>query len=352
MPLTDPLGRPVNPNAVKVAILLPLTGQGGDLGPAMLNAAQMAVLDRGGPQFELMPRDTRGTPDGAAEAARSAVAEGAQLILGPLFSPEVGPAARVAAERGINVVAFTTDATVAGGNAFVMGILPGDQVERVVRYGVGRGLTRYGLLGPNTPYGTTVLAALQSATARHGATLTQSQLYDPNGRDIANVVQTLGSSRGAFDALMLPDTGARLRVVAPLLPYSSVQAQILGTGQWDESNVGTEPGLVGAWFAAPQPELRADFQRRYQANFGSQPPRLASLAYDAVALAAVLSQGPGASSFDRAMLTDPSGFAGIDGIFRFNQNGVSERGLAVLEVTGDGSRVIDPAPQSFAGPGF
>ncbi len=351
--MTDALGRPVNADTVRVALLVPLSGPGSDLGPALVNAAQMAVLDLGGPNFQLMPRDAGSTPESAGAAAQAALAEGAQLILGPLFSPTVGPVGRAAAARGVNVVAFSTDPSVAGGNVFLMGIMPADQVDRVVRYGVGHGRSRYAVLAPNTAYGQTIIAAMQTAAARHGARMTQAQTYDANGADYGEAVRTLSQSQGGFDALMLPDVGSRLRIVAPLVAhYGANSVQLLGTGQWDDGNVGAESALVGAWFAAPDPALRADFQRRYQSNFGQSPPRLATLAYDAVALAAVLARTPGVAPFDRSLLTDPSGFAGIDGIFRFGPTNIAERGLAVLEVTRDGSRMIDPGPSSFSTPGF
>ena len=354
-PITDRLGRPVDPNAIKVAILLPLTGPAEDIGPAMLRAAEMAVFDIGSPNFELMPRDTRGTAEGAAQAARTALADGAQLILGPLFSPSVRPAAAVAGGGGVNVVAFTTDASVAGGNVLVMGFVPAQQVDRVVTYGRERGLSRFAVLAPTTPYGETVAAAVDAAAAEAGGALVHVQYYDPEGTEFSDPVQQLAdmaTARG-IDAVMLPDAGLRLRTVAPMLPYFGLRrTQILGTGLWDGAGVGQEQALQGAWFAAPEPALRARFVARYEETFAEPPPRLATLAYDAVALAAVLSQRPDHRGYDMARLTDPSGFAGVDGIFRFRDDGLVERGLAVLEVTADGATVIDPAPQSFAEAGF
>lgn len=354
-PITDRLGRPVDPDAIKVAILLPLTGPAEDIGPAMLRAAEMAVFDIGSPNFELMPRDTGGTPEGASRAARTALADGAELILGPLFSQSVRPAASVAGSGGINVVAFTTDAAVAGGNVLVMGFIPGQQVDRVLGYSRGRGLTRFAVLAPETPYGRTIAGAMEDAAAEGGGSLVHAQFYDPEGTEFSGPVQQLSdmaTARG-IDAVMLPDTGLRLRTVAPLLPYYGLRnTQVLGTGVWDGANVGREQALRGAWFAAPDPALRRDFVARFEETFGEPPPRLATLAYDAVALAAVLSQRPDHDAFDIQRLTDPSGFAGLDGIFRFRDSGLVERGLAVLEVTEEGAEVVDPAPSSFAEAGI
>jgi hypothetical protein len=196
---------------------------------------------------------------------------------------------------------------------------------------------------------------MEDAAAEGGGSLVHAQFYDPEGTEFSGPVQQLSdmaTARG-IDAVMLPDTGLRLRTVAPLLPYYGLRnTQVLGTGVWDGANVGREQALRGAWFAAPDPALRRDFVARFEETFGEPPPRLATLAYDAVALAAVLSQRPDHDAFDIQRLTDPSGFAGLDGIFRFRDSGLVERGLAVLEVTEEGAEVVDPAPSSFAEAGI
>jgi len=333
-------------------MLLPLSGPTGELGQAMLNAAQMALFDAAGPNFELIPRDTGGTAAGARQAAQDAINEGSELILGPLFSASVGPAAQAAAPYGVNALAFTTDASVAGGNVYVMGFLPSQQVERVLSYGVQRGVSRYAVLAPNTAYGNLIASTMATVAPRYGASVPVSRTYPAEGRDYSPQVESLAASSGSFDAIMLPDVGLRLRQVAPLIPYFGMRnAQIVGTGQWDGAGVNIEPALHGAWFAAPPPSLRAGFEAQYEARFGGPPPRLATLSYDAVALAASLAQGagPGTARFDGTSLTNPNGFVGLDGPFRFDANGLSERGLAILEVTEEGSLVIDPAPSSFGG---
>src|SRR3546814_19860244 len=81
------------------------------------------------------------------------------------------------------------------------------------------------------------------------------------------------------------------------------------------------------------------------------PPRVASLGYDAVALAAVLEQrGAAAGAFlpyTPEANTQTVGFAGIDGIFRFLPTGHVQRGLAVLQIQRSGFVLRDPAPTSF-----
>ena len=350
--ITDRLGRPVNPDAIRVGLLLPLSGEAGQLGQQMRQAAEMAVLDIGTPNFQLLPRDTGGTVDGARRAAQSVIDDGAQLILGPLFSQNVRAVAEVARPRNVNVVAFTTDETVAGDNALVMGFVPAAQVDRVVEYTTRQGIGRFAVLAPDTPYGNAVAEATRDAVRERGASLVDQVMYNPNGTEFSDEVERL-SAAGGIQAVMLPDTGLRLRTVAPLLPYYGLRdAHIIGTGLWDGGNVGVERAMRGAWFASPQPDLRADFERRYEANFGEAPPRLATLPYDAVAMAAVLSQIPERANYSMASLADPDGFAGIDGIFRFGSDNVVERGLAVLEVTEDGVRVVEAAPQTFVGIGF
>jgi len=349
-PLVDEFGRQLAPGAARVALLLPLTGDTGQLGQQMLNAAEMALFEVASRDFELIPVDTGGTPDGARIAAQTAVQQGAELILGPLFSGSVRPAAQVAAPYNVNLVAFTTDANTAGGNAFVMGILPQAQVERVMAFGANRGVRSYAVLAPDTTYGQLIALAMQQSGPRFGANVAVTQFYPQDADDYGQYVEAIQGSSGSFEAIMLPDVGLRLRQVAPLIPYYYMRGeQIVGTGLWDGAGVEIEPALHGAWYAAPPPGLRRDFEARYERDYGVAPPRLATLAYDAVALAASLAQNTMPGRFGRQALTDPSGFSGLDGIFRFGQGGLVERGLAVLQVTPEGAEVIDPAPSGFAG---
>jgi branched-chain amino acid transport system substrate-binding protein len=129
----------------------------------------------------------------------------------------------------------------------------------------------------------------------------------------------------------------------------------LGTGLWDDASLSTEPGLDGGWFAAPSPQNRVSFENRFNTLYRETPPRLASLAYDATALAAVLARTgikqAGYPSFDRNSIANPNGFAGIDGIFRFRPDGNVERGLAILQLNKGRIEVVEDAPRTFQQPG-
>ena len=374
---------------IHVALLLPLSGPSAGIGRAMLDAAQMALFDIADEHFVLLPRDTEGTPEGAARAAAATIADGAELILGPLLAGEVEAVKPLARQAGISMVAFSTAEQLAGDGTFLLSFPPRQSVNRIVAFAHERGATRFAALAPSTPYGQLVVDALRAAAASVGASVVQSETYDPAATDLRPVVRRLANfddrraalarerqqlqaagdeaSRQAlqrlagretsgevnFDAVLLPDGGGKLKAVASLLPYFDIdpgKVRILGTGLWDEPGLGTEPALVGGWFAAPPPAARGDFERRFRSLYGQAPPRLATLGYDATALAATLARKPRSTAFTAASLTDPSGFAGVDGIFRFQPDGQVERGLAVLEVERDGTKIVSPAPGTFERP--
>jgi ABC-type branched-subunit amino acid transport system substrate-binding protein len=340
------------PQGNKVGFLVPLSGQHQALGQALLNAAQLALFDIADDRFELVVRDTKATPAGAQAAAQEALAEGASLILGPLFATSVTAAAPVAQAAGVNMVAFSNDVSVAGPGVYLMGILPQTQVARVTGYASRAGLRRFGLLAPNTAFGHVVAVAFRDTVARNGAEVANVQFYEPATADLAEDVKRFAAS-ARYDAVMAPAGGGELQQIAALLPYYDIdpaRVRYMGTVLWDEPGVMTEPSMQGSWIAAPAPGPRESFARRYQETFGSAPPKIASLGYDAVALAAALMRGVDVAAAGPAAaqaITQPSGFAGIDGIFRFRPDGSNERGLAVLELRGNQYQVIDPAPQSF-----
>ncbi len=375
-PLPGPmLVRPGEGNMIRIAFLAPLSGPHAGLGRALLDAAQLALFDLADDRLALLPRDTEGQPEKAAAAAQQAMAEGAQIIIGPLFSNEAAAVGTAARERGVKVLSFSTDRTVAGDGVYLLGFTPDQQVERVIAYARGKGMTRYALLAPDSPYGHAVTQAAELATRQAGGQLLRQDRYAGDTTDLTPVVRRFAGSLRALpprspeeppvegidpslprpvDALLLPEGGAKLRALAPLLPYFDIDpraVRFLGTGLWEDASLGSEPALQGGWYAAPAPEGFAEFSRRFEQSYGRRPVRLASLAYDTTALVGILAKRTDVMPFSDAALTNPDGFAGYDGIFRFQPNGLVQRGLAVLEVQRRGSRVIDPAPASFQLPG-
>jgi branched-chain amino acid transport system substrate-binding protein len=367
-PEQPPPPPPAAPQAVKVALLVPLSGANAGLGKAILDAAQLALFETGGRELTLVPRDTGGTPAGAAAAARSAIADGARLILGPLLAAEVEAVKPIARDAHVNVIAFSTVTSLAGGGTFLIGFLPRQEVVREVGYAHERGLDRFAALAPDSAYGHLMADALREAVAADGGTVTKVAFYGPTAAASAAAIKTLGGGAPAdlsgaasaaptppFEALLLPEGGARLDQVAGQLQAAGLdrpQVRLLGSGLWDVPGLGRDPALVGGWFAAAPPDLWHEFETRFQATYGHEPPRLAALGFDAAALAAVLARHGGARQggdhpFSREAIMNPSGFTGVDGLFRFRPDGLVQRGLAVLEVEPQGNVVISPAPQSF-----
>lgn len=338
---------------VRVALLLPLSGRHADLGQSMLRAAQMALFDVGSARFELLPQDTKSTPEGAAAAAQAAAAAGASLVLGPVFADDVRAAKPVTESANIPMIAYTTDWKLAGRQTYIMGFLPFTQVSRVAHFAQSQGVNSFGTLAPQTEYADVVVNTLQ----RTGASVTRVSRYAPAATDLTADVGAFAADaktaegKLAFDALMLPLGGEGLNALVSLLDLHGIdntQTRFIGTGLWDDDALTQNPALYGGWFAAPDPTLRRDFERRYKAHYGSNPPRLATLAYDSTALSAVLARSAETAPYARDRLTHPRGFAGIDGVFRFRGDGLSERGLAVMEIQAGRARVVDPAPTAFA----
>jgi branched-chain amino acid transport system substrate-binding protein len=362
-----PPASPVAANgAVKVALLLPLSGPNADLGKAMLEAAQLALFTTGSDKLTLIPRDTTGTADGAASAAKSVIADGARLILGPLIADEVVAVKPIAQAANVNVIAFATKTEVAGGNVFLMGFLPRQEVAREVSFMHGQGMAKFAALAPNSPYGHLMGDSLKEIATSEGATVTRVEYFDPRAADISGSIKHLLPATAAaspaagagvaptggvpFDALLLPVGGDQLKQIAGQLKSAGIdttQTRLLGSGLWDDPSITSDPELVGGWFAASPPEQRRFFESHYQSAYGHVPPRLASLGFDAAALAAVLAKNEGPDPFSAQAISNPAGFTGVDGLFRFGPQGLVQRGLAVLEVDPGGDKVVSPAPQSF-----
>ena len=381
--------------AHRVGLLLPLSGPRAELGEAMLRAAEMALFDVADERFALVVRDTKGTPEGARRAAQDAIAAGANLILGPVFSTSVDAVAPVAEGGRVPVVAFSNNREVARPGVWVTGLLPGEQVDRIVGYAAAQGSESFAVLAPNNGYGELIVQAMREAADTHDVALADSRLFDPNARDISEPVKALAAygrrqqelkqriaelrnqggsqaqrelrrlknqdalGKAPFDAVLLPIGGSQLRQLAPTLPYYDIdpdEVRFLGTAQWAGMDLSGDPTLQGAWYPAPPPESLSRFQQRYRSIHGNSPPDIAGLAYDATALAGLMARRavqegtPPFRVFTQETLTQRNGFAGVNGLFRLNADGLVQRGYAVMHVTPEGHQVADPAPSSFAGP--
>lgn len=360
---------------VRVAILLPLSGRDAGIGRALLEAAEMAVFDFADPRFVLLPQDTEIA--GPAVAAERALADGAKLILGPLFGRQVAEVASVAKPRNVPVLSFSNDATAASAGVFVMGVTPEQPVARAIAHAKAEGLTKFAALLPSDALGQRIGQAFRRAVEANSGQVVRLDYYGATAVDVSAEVRQLaevagtalpgGRLRGTaaadaaraaagrplqIEAIVMGESGARLRSIAPQLPYYDLDTdriRVIGSATWEDASLGREPALANAWFAAPDPAARVEFEKNFTSIYGRAPPRVATLAYDATGLAAVLARSADGGDFSLSTLTQPSGFAGADGLFRLRGDGSVERGLAVLQIQprGAGIKVISPAPASF-----
>jgi branched-chain amino acid transport system substrate-binding protein len=343
------VGETLGTGPVRVGMVLPLTQNGAPspIGASMRNAAQLAVEEFAGPYITLMIQDDRSTPEGAGQAAQSEIGAGAQLILGPVYANDVRQAASAARAAGKPMIAFSTDVAVASPGVYLLSFLIQSYVDRIVEFAASRGKKTFAVMAPQNDYGNIALAEFQAKAGGLNAPVVATARYSPGQpRDAAQQIAAVG---GQMDALFVPEQADAMAAVADALAAAGVKTQLLGTGVWNDARVLRLPQMQGAWFAAPDNAGFKALAQRYKAKFGSEPARLATLAYDAVTLAGALARGAGPDPFSAQALTSVSGFNGADGVFRFLPNGTNERGLAVMEIDNNAAVVISPAPRSFAG---
>ena len=344
-PQQQPLA--VGTGNVKVGLLLPLSaaGNAGVAAQSMKNAAEMALAEFQNPNIQLLIKDDAGTPQGAQQVTQEALAEGVEIILGPLFAGSVPATAQLARTRGIPVIAFSTDSSVAGRGVYLLSFLPESDVNRIVDYSASIGKRSFAALLPDNAYGNVVEAAFKQAAGRKGRMVA----FEKYAADRSGAARTVAQSLGSADALLIADDGESVVATADALTAAGANLrniQLLGTGLWDNPRVYANPVLQGGLYAAPDSAGFRAFAGRYRAKYAADPVRTATLAYDAVALVAALSK-QGSQRFAPETLTNSSGFAGIDGLFRFRSDGTNERGLAVMKVASGGPTPVAGSPKSF-----
>ena len=343
----------------KVALLLPLsaTGNAAQLGKDMRNAAALALRDFPSADIQIVIKDDRGTPNGARAATTEALAEGAKLILGPVFAQAVVATGAIAKPASVPVIAFSTDSTTASKGVYLLSFLPQSDVDRIVTYAASQGQSSLAALLPANSYGTVVEATLQRVAASAGARIVAVERYNLDRASMQEKAAAIAAivKQGTVNAVLLPDGGDATPPLAQMLAANGVQAgsvRMLGSGQWNEPRVLAEPNLAGGWFPGPTPNGFQAFAARFRTAYGKEPLRNASLAYDAVTLAiGLINRQPG-DAFSEKAITNPSGFVGVDGPFRFTATGTNQRALAVFQAGGGQATMVSPPPTSFSAGGF
>jgi branched-chain amino acid transport system substrate-binding protein len=366
----DPQPAPQGPNAnnqieqqplnnigagnVRVGLILSLSGSGnaGIAAQSMRNAAELALAEFNNPNIQLIVKDDGGTAQGARSAAEQAISEGVEIVLGPLFSHAVAAAGQVTRTRSVPMIAFSTDSNVAARGIYLLSFQPENEIDRVITYAAARGRKSIAGFVPDNSYGNVVEAAIKQFGSRYGK-VNAVERYGSGQADPLSAVRRAQAAYRITDLIVIADgADATPRVLQALstVGVTPKRVQFAGTGLWDDQNVFAIRELEGAWFAAPDNSGFSGFSQRYQARFRAQPARTASLAYDAVSLVAQLVKTQGAARFTEEVLTSRSGFAGVDGVFRFRNDGTCERTLAIMEIRGGTSRVIQAAPNNFNAP--
>ena len=344
---------------VKVAMLLPLTGKDAKIGEDLRNAGMMAQFDIANNNFVLQFYDTKGTVEGAKEAFEQAADAKVDLILGPVFAREVGAIRRQARAKKIPVVSFTSDTDEVDEGVYTLALLVSEQIERSVRYACEKGKQSLAIMAPDNKAGDIAVASAEKAAQACGMRISAVSIYNPTFINFEPyVLKTLPESfknikilekqkkedvkedkeqipvaeQIDFDTLLIADDGNRLKSIASLFALYDVTPRdvlFIGTSTWQDPTLTLEGALAGAKFSALPTQGFERFSQKYQETYGKKPIRLASLSYDAVALASVLSQTGGIT---KENLTNIHGFLGTDGLFRLTPTGESERLLGMTEI--------------------
>lgn len=351
-----------NSKPVPVALLVPAGSEAAAdnaLAQSIENAARLAIADLGDVKIDLKVYPTGGQAERASAAASQAVAEGAKIILGPVYGGSAKLAGIPAANAGVNVISFSNNPDVAGGNVFILGPTFSNTANRLTRFATSNGKQRIMIVNGDSPAENAGAAAIAAAIGRNGAAMVGQSSFELSQQGVTGAISTIAStarSTGADAIFFTSGNDGAMPLLGQMLPergITSPNPQYIGLQRWNiPPQAMSLPGLQNSWFAIPDPALTQSFANRYVGAYGQQPHSLAGLAYDGIAAVGALIKTGNADAFGAQSLTRGSGFAGVNGVFRFLPNGTNERGLAVATIQDNQVVVLDPAPKAFGGFGF
>ena len=351
----------VNPSQpVQVALLLPQSANASDrlVAQNLENAARLAIADLQGVSIDLRVYDTAGNPTQASAMALRAADEGAKIILGPIHAQDANAAGSAVASRGINVLSFSNNSDIAGGNVFVLGQTFSNSADRLMRFAAGQGRRDIVVVSDPDASGQVGRRAIETAAAANGIRVAGAESYELSQQGVTaaapNIATTVRNT-GASGVFFTAGTAGALPMLTQLLRDNGIDPNVTafyGLTRWDvPASAVTTPSLQGGYFAVPDPSITAQFNARYAGTYGAAPHPLAALAYDGIAAIGAALRSGRADPLGRASLTQPSGFVGANGVFRFTADGSNQRALAVAQLRDNRVEVVENAPRSFSGAG-
>ena len=317
---------------------------------------QLIVYENKSIDSELIIKDTKANPALARKSTKELVAEGVDVILGPFFSSSTNESQKIAKYKNIPMISFSSDKYKKNKGIYLMGFEPEEQISDITKYTIKKKYKRFAALLPNSKYGKRVLKTYRKVLNQNSLSLSKVELYDTIDNDFEKNIKNLtGLEKNpeieideetgenpienfdpGFDVLLMIETGNKLKEISALLTYYGIDFQkvkLLGTGEWYVDNIGSEPGLVGAWFVAPTPKLWKNFQKKFYKFYNYEPIRLSSLAHDSlITVFSIVSKNDGIYTINYEDFENSYGFTGIDGDFKFLSDGTVERKLSILEI--------------------
>src|SRR5262249_47690701 len=147
-----------------------------------------ALSEFSNPNLQLLIKDDAGSAPGAQQAAQQAIAEGAEIILGPLFAHSVGAAAQISRARGLPMIAFSTDANVAANGVYLLSFLRESDAARVIDSAIGNGKRSLVALVRDNAYGGVVDGESRQVAARKGGGVVGLEHYPSDRQQIQDRV--------------------------------------------------------------------------------------------------------------------------------------------------------------------
>lgn len=342
-------------DTVTVALLLPKSdAETGAIAQSIEQAARLAGQDARDVSLNIVTYDTAANPEQAAQQAKIAVTDGADIIVGPLFAETSNAAALAVANSGVNVLSFSNNTTIAGNNLFLLGGTFSDRAIRLMRHAKEQGYRRSLLVYPTTLEGEFARTAVQNAALFLNAPLSATVPFEFTQQGILDAIPIIKSEMANTNAdsiVLTARTSGALPILTQLLYDSGVkpdQIKLLGLARWDVPAQGlTAPGIQGGWFVLPDQTRASGFSQRFQAAYGTPPHPLAGLGYDGIAAIAALVNRPSTKALDKVTLTQPAGYVGVEGIFRLMSNGLNQRGYSIGQVDNGTVSIVSPAPRQF-----
>jgi len=301
---------------IKIGLLVPLSGSNAEIGQSIIKATQIAINKINNSLIEIIPRDTKSSPDVTLRSAKELSQLGVKIIIGPVFNDSLIYLDEL---KEITFLSLTNKIIDNPKNVISAGINASSQFKTIQKFIKINKIKKTILLMPDVDYKNEIEKGITQSKIK----IFKKYTYDPNPTKLTGQIEkitnyekrkknledeiirleksdeenkeilieqlkkkdTIGKVK--FDSIIITDFDESLKSVTTSLFYTDISPKekyFITLNQWFDESLLDESSSQPIYFPSINRENYVYFVKEYHKKFNEYPNQLSFLSFDLVGL--------------------------------------------------------------------